>query len=74
MTDRVIIAGDVVQLCPGHRWAGSFWIVEKVREWGVQAYCTIPGSAGVSYIRLAWGEFERVGAAPHVLSAPDELH
>lgn len=67
MSERTetIDAGVVIQITPPHRWAGSFWIVDEVRSWGVQAYCAIPGQTGLAYIRLEWEQFASVGPTPY---------
>lgn len=64
-TPETIDAGVVIQIAPDNRWAGSFWIVDEIRKWGVvAAYTTIPGQEGTAYIRLEWKQFAIVGPAP----------
>jgi hypothetical protein len=50
---------------PAH-WFRVILVVSEVKGWGVQAYCTIPGSrgrgAGDAFMRLVWEEFDLVGA------------
>ena len=62
---ETIDAGVVVQITPPHRWAGSFWIVDELHRWGVQAYSVIPGQDGLAYVRLEWEQFAIVGPAPY---------
>jgi len=56
---------EVIQIDKEHRWRGCIAIVDEVKPWGVQAYCTVPhgydGGTGCAFIRLAWGEFHRTG-------------
>lgn len=66
-TDETANIGDVIQLAPPHRWAGSLWIVDEVHKWGVTAYHTSPGATGTAYTRLAWGQFAIVGPASYRL-------
>lgn len=61
---ETIAPGVVIQIAPPHRWAGTFWIVDELRKWGVIAYCTLPGQPGAAYIRLEWEQFAVVGPAP----------
>jgi len=63
-TPETIDVGVVIQIAPPHRWAGSFWIVNELHKWGVTAYCTLPGQAGLAYVRLEWEQFAVVGPAP----------
>lgn len=62
---ETIDTGVVIQITPPHRWAGSFWIIDELHKWGVSAYCTVPGQAGVAYVRLTWEQFAIVGPAPY---------
>lgn len=60
--------GVVIQVAESYRFAGSFWIVEEIHSWGVQAYSVIPGEAGLAYVRLEWNQFYIVGPAPIFLA------
>ena len=55
----------VIQIAPGHRWAGCLAIVTNQSHWGVEAYIPMPKGDEVrnAYVRLLWGEFEPVGPA-----------
>lgn len=53
---------DVIQITEDHKWAGSFAVVDFVRDWGIQVYVPIP-QQGSAFIRLMNGEFEKVGEA-----------
>ena len=64
---ETIDTGVVIQITPPHRWAGSFWIVDELHKWGVQAYSVIAGQAGLAYVRLEWEQFAIVGPAPYRL-------
>lgn len=57
--------GDVIQLSPAHRWAGSLWIIDDVRAWGVIAsHQPLGGPAvGVAYARLTTEQFAVIGPA-----------
>lgn len=66
-TTETINTGVVIQLAPLHRWAGSLWIVDEVRKWGVVAYAIIPGEESTACFRLEcleWQEFAIVGPVP----------
>jgi hypothetical protein len=58
----------VIQIAPPHRWAGCLAIVDEVKDWGVQAYITMPVGDTVreAYVRLKWAELEVIGPAAFV--------
>jgi hypothetical protein len=64
---HILCEHEIVQIVPTHKWGGCLAVVELVRAWGCQAYVTFPSNdgeaIGTAYIRLAWTEFERIGAA-----------
>lgn len=79
-TARVVVAmkpGDVVQINPSAhpKFAGCFAVVDEVRSFGVTADIPIAGDPrSIAPVRLAWGEFLRVGAAPWLrVNEPDPL-
>lgn len=58
---------------PQH-WFRCILVVDEVKTWGVQAYCVIPGprdrgNSGDAYMRLKWGEFDRLGVKSHFVAA-----
>lgn len=60
--------GDLIQVNEKVRhWWRCILVVDERKGWGVQAYCTIPGSgqergrSGDAYMRLQWDEFEPLG-------------
>lgn len=66
---------DVIQIAPGSQFKSIFYgklaFVQEVRNWGVTAY--IETFKGDVHLRLPWGSFERVGAAPFIpVSSPEE--
>lgn len=65
---KAVAEGDLIQVNeagPAH-WFRVILVVDEVKSWGVQAYCTIPGARGQgvgdTYMRLEWKEFDRLGA------------
>jgi hypothetical protein len=46
-------------------WGGCLMIVNKVADWGVQAYMRIPGGRGVqtTFLRLRHDEYYYIGTA-----------
>jgi hypothetical protein len=61
----------VIQIAPGHRWAGHFAVVDKVKPAHVVAFVLMPENHGRApkrvYMRLDWDEFEALGVdAPWV--------
>jgi hypothetical protein len=64
---KKVSEGDLVQINedgPPH-WFRCILVVDEVRSWGIQAYCTIPRArglpAGDAYMRLEWHEFDALG-------------
>jgi hypothetical protein len=53
---------DVVMILGDH-WNGCLVLVTEVRAWGIQGFVRIPMS-GDAYIRVANGDFVRVGRLP----------
>lgn len=66
--ERSIAAGDLIQVNedgPPH-WFRCILVVDEVKSWGIQAFCTIPGprdrgTSGDAYMRLKWSEFDELG-------------
>jgi hypothetical protein len=61
---------DIIQITKeGHPWFPCLLIVDKIHEWGVQAYALIPESndgskpVGEAYTRIPFGDFALVGMA-----------
>lgn len=63
---KEVQAGDVVQISPdaacNEGLLACFAVVDEVKGWGVTAAVRCPGK-GVAYVRLHFGNFERIGAA-----------
>lgn len=65
---KKVAPGDIIQINEDGPifWFRCLLVVDEVKSWGVQAYCTIPGSSekrcGDAFIRLLWHEFDSVGA------------
>lgn len=65
--EREVEPGDVIQVNDTvEHWFRCLMVVDEVKGWGVQAYCTIPGergrAAGDAFMRLQWEEFDLIGA------------
>jgi hypothetical protein len=66
--EKPLAANDLIQVNedgPPH-WFRCILVIDEVKSWGVQAFCTIPGSrdrgtSGDAYMRLSFGEFDRLG-------------
>lgn len=73
MSESVAVA-DVVQIAPDARvneaLRGALAFVEEVRPWGCEALVLVPGQ-GVAPVRLAAGEYARVGRAPYAGTLDD---
>lgn len=54
--------GDIVQISPGHDWAGVLLVVEEIRSWGVLGYCAVP-TKGLAYVRVEFKHITPVGRA-----------
>lgn len=66
--DREVAEGDLIQVNedgPSHLYR-CILVVDAVKDWGVQAYCIVPGAyfarARDEYTQLGWKQFDRVGA------------
>lgn len=65
---KAVAEGDLIQVNEDgpYHWFRCILVVDEVKSWGVQAYCTIPGTRGDNpgdaYMRLEWHEFDKVGA------------
>jgi hypothetical protein len=64
---KAVAVGDLIQVNeegPEH-WFRCILVVDEVKGWGVQAYCTIPSSrdrpSGDAHMRLDWREFDTLG-------------
>jgi hypothetical protein len=72
--------GDVIQLDPEHScWGPELCIVEQVFAWGVRCLFFTAhvrdGSPGEAYLRVAHGEYVRIGRAawlPESVAATSE--
>lgn len=55
---------EIIQIIPTHEWGGCLAVVDEVKNFGCQAFVTVPTSNGFgpAYIRLNWKDFEKVGA------------
>lgn len=60
-----IQVNDVVQLVPGHKWAGCFVTVTEVKSWGIQGFVQIP-LRGPAYIRVTQEDYVKIGTAEFV--------
>lgn len=67
---KMVVAGDVVQLSPEHTgnraFAGCFMVVTDVYSWGVQGYVPDLGKSqneegGLAYYRAEWATVEPTG-------------
>jgi hypothetical protein len=65
--ERPLAENDLIQVNedgPPH-WFRCILVVDEVRSWGVEAYCTMPHArgepSGDAFIRLHFGEFDRLG-------------
>lgn len=68
----LVVKGDIIQVREDvDTWAGALLIVDEVKDWGVQAYMTMP-SKGVAFIRLKHDEYYWCGMA--VLKLDEEEH
>lgn len=78
MTEKPAATEDQLKLEPGDliqvnekvpHWWRCVLVVDEMKSWGVQAYCTIPGSgqergrSADAYMRLQWDEFDPLGAS-----------
>jgi hypothetical protein len=64
---KEVSEGDLIQVNedgPAH-WFRCILVVNTVKSWGIQAYCTIPKArgepAGDAFMRLEWNEFDALG-------------
>jgi len=53
---------DVIQITEEGAWKGCLLQVDEVKDWGVQAYLTVPVK-GVLYSRVEHGKYEVIGPA-----------
>ena len=61
-----VVVGDVVQINPDNDevFGGCFLVVEEVKSWGFQGYCSMPGKdGGVFHHRVKREDCSRVGPA-----------
>lgn len=68
MKDERIQVNSVVQIAPYHdaRFGGCFLVVTEVKDWGVQGYVTVPGTAetkGDAYYRVEYEHLVYIGMA-----------
>lgn len=55
--------GTIIQVInPKHDWYPSVLIVKEIKEFGVQAYMTIP-TKGEAYVRIEYKDLKVVGHA-----------
>jgi hypothetical protein len=73
---KEVSEGDLIQVNedgPAH-WFRCILVVDTVKSWGVQAYCTIPKArgepAGDVFMRLEWQEFDTLGVKSKFVVAP----
>jgi hypothetical protein len=71
---KMVAEGDLIQVNedgPAH-WFRCILVVDTVKSWGVQAYCTIPHARGLrdAFMRLEWNEFESLGVKSKFIVAP----
>lgn len=73
---RAVQENDLIQVNedgPPH-WFRCILVVDEVKSWGVQAYCTIPHArgepAGDAYMRLEWKEFDVLGVKSLFIAVP----
>lgn len=63
MNEIGLLRGDIIQVTKENDpWRGCILMVDEPKSFGCQAFVKIPGR-GEAYIRLEWGEFEKVGNA-----------
>lgn len=58
--------GDIVQFNPEDPsteiFGGCLFVVDEVKDWGVQCYCHVPGK-GLAWYRAKYSQFRKVGVA-----------
>lgn len=52
--------GDIIQANENSGWCGAVLVVSEVKDWGVQAYVTIP-MEGEAYVRLRHDQYDLTG-------------
>lgn len=78
MEKRDLEYGDVVQLCPEHKFAGMLVIITKQKLWGCQGYLMSQFNFeairfnGVAYVRIKFEDFEYVGKMKWVVETKIE--
>lgn len=56
---------DIVQIVPGHEWAGCLLIVAELKGTSILGFVQIP-LKGEAFIRVEKKDFKKVGTALHV--------
>jgi hypothetical protein len=65
--ERPLAENDLIQVNEDGppNWFRCVLVVDEVKSWGVQAFCTVPNArdqpSGDAYMRLSFGEFDRLG-------------
>lgn len=55
-----IAVNDIIQIKPTHIWAKVLAVVVEIKPFGVLASVQLPEEK-ITYIRLNWEDFEKVG-------------